>query len=337
MQRSVVGAILFLSFSVLSFSSESELQVCHIQVIMSAGTPIPQNLPMQVFAGGKRLASFTIPFTGSMLLPPLAPGTYRIQTGGPGSNFFTSGPLHVPPAGPCEMGINITGRATANNQIVDDDVDVEDLRVSPKARAEFEKGFSALQRGDLDLAKKQFLEVTRLAPKLSRAYNVLGVISDQSGDRAAARKYFEKAVELNPHGKAALMNLIKLSMLEKQYEAALVLLEQYRVGLRDTADVHGIAANAYLKLGRYEEAIREARAAHNLPHTNWESVHVIAAAAYESIHEPAMASAEYRLYMDEASNPAMRTEVAQRIRELGAVAQQQSPVQMPMNSLAPRQ
>ena len=335
MRTTLAGAIFFVTLCPFSFCSELGLRECHIQVIMSAGTPIPQNLELQVFAGNKRVSRLNIPDTGSVLLPQLAPGEYRVQTGGAESNFFTSGPLHVPANGACEMGINIAGRADAKNQIVDDDVDVEDLRVSQKAREIFQKGFASLQRGEIEEARKEFLEVTKLAPKLPRVYNVLGVISEQRGDPVSARRYFETALELNPRSKAALMNLAKLSMLEERYDSALALLERYRLGTRDNADVHGIAANAYFKLGKYSEAIREAQAAHALVHTNWESVHVIAANSYEALHQPEMAAKEYQLYMDESSNPAMRAAGAQKIRELGAVAQQSLPP-VPMNSLVRR-
>jgi len=303
---------------------------------MSAGTPIPEKLELKVFSGDQRIAELVVPFSGRISLPPLVPGDYRIQTGSTDARFFTSGPLRVPRSGACQMGINLVGRANQKNQIVDDDLDVEDLRVSPKARAEFEKGFAALERGQFKEARKEFLEVTALAPRLSRAYNVLGVISDQTGDSASARKYFEKAIELNPRSKAALLNLIKLSMLDKQYDRALAFLERYRAGTRDSAEVHGIAANAHLNLGRYREAIEEAHAAHNLPHANWEGVHAIAATAYEAIHQPEMAAAEYRQYMDETSNPSIRTEAARRIRELAARAQHGAP-SVPMNSLLPQQ
>ena len=332
MRRIAICALLLLASC---FGSESGLRTCRVQVTMSMGAPIPQNLKLRVFAGEKRLSEQTVPFTGSALLPPLAPGEYRIQTGGAGSNFFTWGPLHVPETGACDFGINIIGHADASNRLVEDDLDVEDLRVPPKARERFEKGFAALQHGQLQDAKKEFLEVIKIDPRLSRAYNVLGSISDQQKDPIAARRYFEKALELNPRSKVALMNLARLCIVERQYESAISLMERFRVGTRETADVHAIEANAYLKLRNYPEAIREARAAHALWHVNWETVHLIAATAYEAMHQPEMAAAEYRTYMDESSNSAMRAVAAQKVRALESVVQQSQPA-VPMNSLVPR-
>jgi len=336
MRRACIGLLVLGTATPCLFGSESVSRVCSVQVTMSTGTPIPERLQLKVFSGDQRIAELIVPSSGKIALPPLLPGDYRIQTGSKGSNFFSSGRLRVPGSGPCETAISLVGWANQKNQIVDDDVDVEDLRVSPKARAEFEKGFAALERGEFKEAKKEFLEVTTLAPRLSRAYNVLGVISDQTGDPAAARKYFEKAIELNPQSKAALLNLVKLSMLEKQYERALAFLERYRAGTRDTAEVHGIAAHAYLSLGKYREAIEEAHAAHSLPHTNWETVHAIAATAYEALHQPEMAAVEYSQYMDETSNPTTRTQVARKIRELEAMAQPATTPSPAINSLLPQ-
>ncbi|GEM_PF-3151537 len=321
---------LLLLVSNFGFSSELESRFCHVQVVMSSGT-LPQNLKMQVFGRGKRLAELTVPYNGHVFLPAVAPGEYRVQTG-IGTNFLTSGPLHVPESGICEMRVSIVGRADAKSRLIEDDLDVEDLRVPRKAREEFEKGFAALQRGELDRAREDFLQVIKLDPKLSRAYNVLGVISDQQKDHAAARRYFEKALELNPHSKSALMNMARLCMVEKQYDAALGFVERYRQGSRESADVHAMEADAYLKLGRYPEAIREAQTVHSIAHQNWDTVHLIAATAYEALRQPQSAAAEYRLYIEESSNPEMRAVASQRIRDLGGMAQV-SAATVPINSL----
>jgi len=328
--RCVVCFAIVLFVSAFSFGSQSEARVCRVQVNISTGS-LPANMKLQLFAGDRRLSEMKVPFDGTLFLPPLVPGDYRVQTG-EGTNFVTSGPLHVPESGACELRVSILGHANAKNQLVEDDLDVEDLRVPRKAREQFEKGFVALQHGDLEKAKTDFLEVARLDPKLSRAYNALGVISDQQKNRPAARQYFEKAIELNPRSKAALMNLAKLCMLEKQYDAAIGFLERFRAGSRDHADVYGMEADAYSKLGRYQDAIRAAQAAHRLNHQNWDTVHLIAASAYEALHQPQMAAAEYHLYLDESSNPEMRAVAFQKLRDLNRVAQQ-SQTAVPMNSL----
>ena len=339
MHRSVVLALFILGSSIASHASDSELRNCHVQVVMSNGA-IPAKLKLQVFSGSKRIHEVRVPETGSVSIPDLVPGEYRIQSGGVNANFLTAGPLHVPATGPCELGFTIVGRTDAHKNLSEDDVEVEDLRISPAVRSLFQSAFSQFEHGELQKARESFTEVTRLAPKLSRAYNILGVISNQQGDKVGSRQYFEKALELNPHSRPALMNLAKLSITERQFSDALAVLERYRLGTPDIADVHAMEAEAFLKLGQYNDAIREAKAAHLLPHPNWASVHVIAAASYEALHQPDYAVTEYQKFIQECNQQPMREQAARRISELTSVASQQpasqQPIQIPMNSLVTR-
>jgi Flp pilus assembly protein TadD len=334
MQCSVVSALFLLGSSIFSLASDSQLRSCHVQIVLSSGA-IPPKLRLQVFNGMSRIREVRVPETGSTTITDLAPGDYRIQSGGLDANFLTTGPMHVPASGPCELGFTIVGRADSHNSLAEDDVDVEDLRVSSRARSLFQLAFAQFERGELQKSKDSFIEVTKLAPKLSRAYNILGVISNQQGDARSGRQYFEKALELNPRSKPALMNLAKLSIVERRFEDALAILERYRIGSPDVADVHAMEAEAYLKLGRYNEAIREAKAAHELPHPNWASVHVIAATSFEALHQPDHAVSEYRRFIEECNQQPLRERAERRISELTSVASQQ-PSEIPMNSLAVR-
>lgn len=335
MQRGAVSALVLVGSSIFSFGSDLQPRSCHVQVLMSSGA-IPSNLKLQVFSGNSRIRDVRVPETGSITITNLAPGDYRIQSGGVAANFLTAGPLHVPDSGPCELGFTIVGRTDAHNSLAEDDVDVEDLRVSSQARSQFQTAFAQFERGELQKSRDSFIEVTKLAPKLSRAYNILGVISNQLGDTRSGRQYFEKALELNPHSKPALMNLAKLSLTERRFDEALTNLERYRIGSPDIADVHAMEAEAYLKLGRYNEAIRETKAAHALPHANWATVHVIAATSFEALHQTDYAVSEYRRFIEECNQQTLRERAAQRISELTSVASQQPRAPVPMNSLVSR-
>jgi len=339
MQRSFLSALFVLGSSIFSVASDSHLRSCHVQVVMSSGG-IPAKLKLQVFSGSSRIREVRVPETGSVNISNLEPGDYRIQSGGVDANFLTAGPLHVPDSGPCELGFTIVGRTDAHKNLTEDDIEVEDLRISPAVRSLFQSAFAQFERGELQKAKELFTEVARLAPKLSRAYNILGVISNQQGDRVGGRQYFEKALDLNPRSRPALMNLAKLSITERRFNDALAVLERYRIGTPDIADVHAMEAEAFLKLGRYNDAIREAKAAHVMPHPNWASIHVIAASSYEALHQPDYAVSEYQKFIQECNQQPMREQAARRISELTSVASQQptsqQPIQIPMNSLVMR-
>ena len=304
-----------LSFSLLTFGFDTQKFDCEVHVAMANGSRIPPNLRLQLFDQETRLVETVIPVSGTVSLPPLPPGHYRVQVGGGATNLVTTGPLHAT-VEPCLLAMSIEGRSESANRIEDDDLDVEDLRVSARVRTLFHAAFADLQRGDLETARNGFLQLIKLDPKLSRAYNILGVISDQLGDNQAGRLYFEKALELNPRSKTALMNCAKLSMMEHRYSDALALLERARSGTRENADVHAMEAIAYLRLNRFPEAIREAQAVHALPHANWANIHVVAASAYERLHETAAAIREYRQYLEESAVEATRVIVARKIQAL---------------------
>lgn len=335
MLRSLVSALLLVGSSISSLAADLQPQSCRVQVLMSSGR-LPAKLKLQIFDGNRRIREIRVPAGGSITIPDLAPGDYRMQTGGVDSNFLTAGPLHVPESGPCELGFTIVGRADSHNAFLEDDVEVEDLRLSPQARSLFQSAFTEFERGELQKARDSFVEVTRLAPKLSRAYNILGVICNQLGDQQSGRQYFEKALELNPRSKPALMNLAKLSIVERRFGEALTILERYRIGTPDIADIHAMEAEAFLKLGKYHEAIREAKASHSLPHANWATVHVIAAASFEALHQPDSAVAEYRQFIAESNQEPLRERAAQRINELNPLVVQQPTTAVPSNSLLER-
>ena len=335
MQRSLVSALLLLGSSIFSLASDSDVRSCHVQVVMSSGA-VPAKLKLQIFDGNRRIREVRVPETGSTTITDLAPGDYRMQTGGVDTNFLTAGPLHVLSSGPCELGFTIVGRADSHNTLADDDVEVEDLRISSRVRSLFQSAFAEFERGELQKARDSFIEVTKLAPRLSRAYNILGVICNQLEDHRSGRQYLEKALELNPHSKPALMNLAKLSIMERRFDEALMILERYRIGTPDIADLHAMEAEAFLKLGKYNEAIREANASHALSHTNWATVHVIAAESFAALHQPDYAVSEYRQFIAECNQQPMREQAARRISELTSVALQQPSTPVPMNSLLSR-
>src|SRR6185312_4360583 len=93
--------LVFLFTTSFGFGSDSELHACHVHIIMSNGTALPANLKLQVFAAGRRVSETEVPYGGEVVLA-LTAGEYRMQTGGAGTNFLTSGPLHVPVSGDCE-------------------------------------------------------------------------------------------------------------------------------------------------------------------------------------------------------------------------------------------
>lgn len=325
MFRKVFPVLIVLGSSLTVFAKDVPSRTCQVHVTMSGESTLPAHLRLQVFSDSQSVLEREVPLDGTLELSGLPVGEYRLQVHAGNPSMLSAGHLHVTDQGPCREDISLAGRADSKNQFVEDDVDVEDLRVPPKARAVFQNAFMDVQRGDLNKAKHGFLEVIKLDPKLSRAYNVLGVISDQQGDKKGAREYFEKALELNPVSKSALLNLAKLSATEKQYSTSIGLFERYLAGSPEVADVHVMEADVYLKMGDFQNVIRQANKTHALPHATWAIIHALAAQAYEGLHETDQAVLEYQRYAAECSSDALRQEAAARIQALRNGSPQELP------------
>jgi hypothetical protein len=97
-------------------------------------------------------------------------------------------------------------------------------------------------------------------------------------------------------------------------------------------------AQANLELGRFDETIKQARAVHLLAHSNWASIHVIAAQAYERLSQPELARVEYETYVRESPQGNFRAAASKRMQELGSVgvAERSASTPPPINSLLPR-
>ncbi len=111
-----------------------------------------------------------------------------------------------------------------------------------------------LASGDTDGALKLAKVAVLHMPKRSSAWNLLGRVQLQMGQRKEAIGSFEKAVELNPHSSFAQNNLGLALIYEKHFEQAVDALEQ----AVELEPVEGYMWNnlgmAYEQLDRLEEA-----------------------------------------------------------------------------------
>jgi Tfp pilus assembly protein PilF len=331
-QYVIFASVLLSSFSL---ASTGPRQHCELRLVMANGSPLPQKAHAEIFDGDRKVSSVDLGANKPVGSLEIAPGDYRVQINGKDISYVYTGHLHVEETEPCAFHASLTGRATTGG-LTDDEVDVEDLRITGKTRSTFQAGFTALEHGQLQPAKELFLKVIELAPNLSRAYNILGVISDQQGDLAAAQGYFEKSMELSPRSLSTKLNLAKLFMVQRQYRDALALLNEF--GPTENTDVLVMKAQADLQLGRFDEAVKQARAVHLLSHSNWASVHVIAAQAYEGMNQPQLARVEYETYMRESPKGSLGAAASKRVQELGSagVAERSASEPPPINSLLPR-
>jgi Flp pilus assembly protein TadD len=151
-------------------------------------------------------------------------------------------PLAVPPPKP---NLEIDGGQTRGAAIAEE---------TPKPSDPLTGARQRLASGDTDGALKLAKVAVLHMPKRSSAWNLLGRVQLQMGQRKEAIGSFEKAVELNPHSSFAQNNLGLALIYDKRFEQAVDALEQ----AVELEPVEGYMWNnlgmAYEQLDRLEEA-----------------------------------------------------------------------------------
>ncbi|HEV7747082.1 MAG TPA: tetratricopeptide repeat protein [Pyrinomonadaceae bacterium] len=147
---------------------------------------------------------------------------------------------------------------------VDDSRTVEPkkLAVANSAKEHLENGRSYLLSGQFSEAITELSTATSLDPKLTEAYNLLGVAYDKKGLADRAKESYEKAVKFEPEDAQALNNLGFSLYQNGNYRAAVDRLKR-AVKLAPTDDrILNNLGLALCRLGKFDEAYKHfARAA----------------------------------------------------------------------------
>jgi tetratricopeptide (TPR) repeat protein len=128
------------------------------------------------------------------------------------------------------------------------------------------------QKGEYDRAEQVLAQVLQVSDQYADVHNMLGFILHGRGDLAAAERFFERAVELNPGYTEALLNLAVTYNDLGKYEASRRVYSEIKMaggegGKLDTfargkiANMHAGVAQAYLDAGARDEAIEEMKKA----------------------------------------------------------------------------
>jgi tetratricopeptide (TPR) repeat protein len=139
-----------------------------------------------------------------------------------------------------------------------------------ETRSLFSEGKRAFQQHQYEHAKKIFLKLIQLNLHFADVYNMLGVISHNSGQFEDAVKYFDKALKINPHYTEALLNLAVLYNDLGKYKKARTLYAKVQSKSRDRhgnkmnpfiraklANRHADLGDLYEGIGFFKEAVEE--------------------------------------------------------------------------------
>lgn len=128
------------------------------------------------------------------------------------------------------------------------------LDIEKSARSYAFLGLSYRNLGRFDEAKALFRKGLALDPHNSTCLFNLGFISERQGDAAAAERYFQDTIKVNPRYSDALLELANLRAAAKRLPEAEELLRRYVKVATDPA-------NGYYKLAMIERSLHETEAA----------------------------------------------------------------------------
>lgn len=125
-------------------------------------------------------------------------------------------------------------------------------------------GLIAQQRGDFATARKRYIEAVRANQAMKQSYNALGLIAQREGDPRAAAEYFRQALAQHPEYVEARGNLGALLLAEKKPKEAELEFRQFVLSAPQVVLGHVGLANALAAQGKLEPAAAEAELATNL-------------------------------------------------------------------------
>jgi tetratricopeptide (TPR) repeat protein len=141
------------------------------------------------------------------------------------------------------------------------DLNITDAALSPKARKQAKNAVSALQSGNLTIAKRKLDAAYQLAPSNPDLNYLLGCLFYQQKDFGRARIYLGTASDLDPHYVRALTLLGRVEFIQQDYPLATATLERAVAADSDYWMAHDLLAGAYLNQRKYEQARQQAELA----------------------------------------------------------------------------
>jgi hypothetical protein len=228
--------------------------------------------------------------------------TYRVRVFGP--DIEEQWAESVEPGG-ADRYLNIELRRKGEKPIAKSDkgmISASGLKIPPKADKELEKGNKALADNKLDVAKEHINKAIEIYPQFDQAYNMLGVVLLKTGDTAAGKKAFEKAVQLNDKFAKAYVNLAKLSMQDKQYDQAILLINKSLSVEPMNPEAISTVCLASSMNEKYDDVAAASRKLHAIPHEGLALCHFAAGVALTNLKRSADAITEYNLYLSEATS-----------------------------------
>ena len=226
----------------------------------------------------------------------LAQSEYNVQVLAPGFARVTK-QIEAYPEGTTLMKVTIRVEPAAEG--IDATTDMEVQALAPKAQKALGKAIEALRANKPGNARSSLETAVRIAPKSAEVQYAYGVYEMGVGDKAQAKTYWTKSLELHPQHFRALISLSQELLGENKPSEAVPFLQRAIRTEPSSWRAHALMAEAHLRQGSLEESIKQAERALELGHGKATVVQPVLAAALLRHGERERAAAILKGYLQE--------------------------------------
>ena len=200
---------------------------------------------------------------GYIQLNQLAQSEYNVQVLAPGYARTTK-LIDAHPGSKTLVSFTVQLEAAVDGD--DAATDIEVAALPQKAQRALAKAIELLRANKAADARGSLETASKIAPNSAEVQYVFGVYADKVGQKAEAKSYWEKSIQLYPLHFRSLMSLSELLMAENKPAEAIPYLERAARAEPSSWRAHAIAAEAYFRQDSNENAVQQAERALELGH-----------------------------------------------------------------------
>ena len=186
---------------------------------------------------------------------------------------------------------------------------------APANRALFEKAAGAIKKKKFDEAAVLLQQIVDADQKDHVAWTYLGTMRSTLGNAAEAERDYERALALRPDMLAAAVNLGRLHLVGKNYVRAVEVLQPAVEKHSQSADAHHFLGEAYLQVGRLEEAAEQLRTALRLDPQGKAEAHLRLAMLEDAAGRKAKAVVELEQFLAKRPDHPNRKQFEQYVKD----------------------
>ena len=186
---------------------------------------------------------------------------------------------------------------------------------SSDSEDDFEKALSAIRAGKSDEALTVLASIVAKDEKDHNAWMYIGTVHYGSKKNADARRAYEKAIALKPDYFLANLNLGKLELSEKNFDAAVAALSKAVAADASSADANHLLGEAHLQNKKGSLAVGFLNKAIELDPIGKADLHLRLAALYNGAGLKDRAAMEYKSFLDKVKDHPDRKKLEQYVKD----------------------